>query len=707
MPYKLAAEMTLEQMGIINKQLNDDLHEYGVDENKVLDTAKMAINTWTGYFQDNITSGKRDMKFLLRDQWESNERAQFIQLAKVCLTFNTMADVVNKIIAEQRKMRPALMVRSINGIASDEDIQLRTDLLRSISYHSDNDIVYQTAFASAMQFGYGAFSVYTDYESSNSFRRVIKYDLIEDPTTIFFDPSAKMPHKGDGNYCGRLIMMSMDEFTSTYPHIPNPVSYQQPQILNTRLFKMKDIVVICEFYQKEWYPKTIHELDDGRVVDDDAWKEEERDYNAMERRIADAVKNDEDPSSTDVIMLRDKPQIVMSRQAQDYRIMHYRLLRDRIIEASEWESKELPIVFVPGRSNYIDGKQYTKSFICDARDIQKFVNYLVSDIATEVKNRRREQWIGTADNIVGQELVWRNPEVSQGMLIAKPDPKTGAMPNRFPASELPQSILGALNYSVDGINKVLGFYDANLGKQGNETSGVAIENRATQGNLSAFVFFDNMNQAIAQGGKVVLSLMPAIYGDERSVILSNAAGESRPAMLNKRKPDGSVENPILNGDYDVEISAAPSFAVQKAQALEMFVKLAQTNPSIFPLVADLIAKNLDIEDQHRVIKRFEKLVPPAILAEERGEEPPPSPPNPQEQMMQMQQEIAKKQLEERAEELKIRQEKHELDKVKLAMDARELQEKLKDSQHSRETELHKADLDFTAKIASIIKDLHK
>jgi hypothetical protein len=701
MPYKLAAEITLEQMGILSQELMEDLDYYGVNETDVLDVARKAINTWTGYFQDNITAGKRDMKFLLRDQWESNERAQFIQLAKVCLTLNTMADIVNKIIAEQRKMRPALMVRSINGIASDEDLQLRTDLLRSISYHSDNDIVYQTAFASAMQFGYGAFSIYTAYESSNSFRRVIKYDLIEDVTTCFFDPAAKMPHKGDGDYCGRLILMSLDEFKSTYPWITDPQSYQQPQILNTRLFKMKDIVVICEFYQKEWYPKIIYELSDGRVVDDEEWKEIEDEYKDIGKKMG-------EESLANVILMREKPHIVMTRHTQDYRIMHYRMLRDRIIEVTEWESKELPIVFVPGRSCYIDGKQYTKSFICDARDIQKFVNYLVSDIATEVKNRRREQWLGTADSIVGQEFMWRNPEVSQGMLIAKPDPKTGKMPERFPAAELPQSILGALNYAVNGIKEVLGFYDANLGKQSNEKSGVAVENRATQGNLSAFVFMDNMNQAIAQGGKVVLSLMPAIYGDKRSVVLSNAAGESRSVELNKEMPDGKIENPILHGDFDVEISAAPSFAVQKAQALEVFTKLALSDPQrILPLVADLIAKNLDVEDQHRLIKRFEKLVPPAILAEERGEEPPPQPPSPQEQMMKMQQELAQKQLEERAEELRMRHEKHELEKVKLAMDAHELQEKLKESQHRRETETHKTDLDFTAKIANIIKDLHK
>lgn len=707
MSYKLLSEMTLEQMGIINQELINDIDTYGIDEKKVLDSSRTAINTWSSYFQDNITAGKRDMKFLLRDQWESNERAQFILLQKVCLTINTMADTVNKIIAEQRKMRPALMVRSINGIASDEDLQLRTDLLRSISYHSDNDIVYQTAFASALQFGYGGFSIYIDYETPNSFRKVIKYSMCEDPTTLFFDPAAKEPHKGDGNYCGRLIMMSLDEFTSTYPWIDNPVSYQQPQMINTRLFKMKDIVVICEFFQKEWFPKIIHELTDGRIVDQEEFEEIELEYNSIEKRIKEETKDGDEPSAADVIILRQRPEIKATRHTQDYRIMHYRLLRDRIIDVTEWPSKELPIVFVPGRISYLEGKQYTKSFICDARDIQKFANYLLSDIASEVKNRRREQWLGTPDNIVGQEQKWRLPETQQGILLANIDPKTGQLPQRFPASEVPQSILATLNYAVSGIQQVLGYYDANLGKASNETSGVAIENRASQGNLSAFVYFDNMNQAIAQGGKIVLSLMPSIYGEERSVVLSNASGESRTIMLNEETKDGDVKNPIMEGDYDIEISAAPSFAIQKAQSLELFMKLATSNPEILPLVADLIAKNLDIEDQHRIVKRFEKLVPPAILAEERGEDPPPKQESPQEKMMQMQQQMAQQQLKEKEQELKIKEQRLELDKAKLSMAAIELQEKLKNHEHEREYGMHKADLDFTAKIAAIVKDLHK
>ena len=55
--------------------------------------------------------------------------------------------------------------------------------------------------------------------------------------------------------------------------------------------------------------------------------------------------------------------------------MHYRMIRDRIIDFSEWPSRQLPIPFVDGDSYYIEGRQYTKSFIHEARDAQKCVNY--------------------------------------------------------------------------------------------------------------------------------------------------------------------------------------------------------------------------------------------------------------------------------------------------------------------------------------------
>ena len=58
------------------------------------------------------------MKFATRDQWSSVERTEFTRLFKLCFQSNKMLDTVNKICGEQRKNRPDLMVRSLNGKAS-------------------------------------------------------------------------------------------------------------------------------------------------------------------------------------------------------------------------------------------------------------------------------------------------------------------------------------------------------------------------------------------------------------------------------------------------------------------------------------------------------------------------------------------------------------------------------------------------------------
>ena len=48
--------------------------------------------------------------------------AQNLRLFKLCFQSNKMLDTVNKICGEQRKNRPDLMVRSLNGKASQEEI---------------------------------------------------------------------------------------------------------------------------------------------------------------------------------------------------------------------------------------------------------------------------------------------------------------------------------------------------------------------------------------------------------------------------------------------------------------------------------------------------------------------------------------------------------------------------------------------------------
>lgn len=692
------------------------LNEAGINEGDVLDKASKNLDCWNSYFNENIVRGKDDMNFVLRDQWTAVERSEFTRLFKPAMTFNKLYDATKKIAGEQRRNRPDLMVRSLTGKASQEQIDLRANLVRSISYQSQNDLVYQTAFMSALMMGFGAFQVAVDYESPRSFNKTARYLMVPDPTMCSWDPTAVKPHKGDGNFCSRRFIFTRDEFFATFPYVSNPVSYSDPYMVLDFQRNTRDTIVICDEFVKEWYPLVILHLSNGESVTDAEWKRRERRFEDNREFVKDSIVGG--------IVEREIPRVIGERQTQDYTVMHYRMIKDRIIDFSEWPSRQLPIPFVDGDSHWIEGRQYTKSFIHEARDAQKLLNYSRSELAAELKNRRREQWLGTPDNILGYEQDWRNPEVQVGILRARPDPKTGMMPVKQSAWEIPQGLFATAQSTTQDIQEIIGFSESE-DLQGRDISGKARRERKLEGSMSAYVYFDNLNQAIEQGGRIVNDLLPYIVGDmERHMVVSKKDGKSESIILNKREGDGDsavIRNRIEAGEFDVELSTGPSFAVQKEVALEFFQQTISNNPQVFNLIADLWAGNLDIQQMEQVKDRLKTLVPPAILAKEEGKPPPPPQPSPQEQEMEMEMQQHQQQMQlnaqkmqveeqaliERAQELEIRKRKHQLEEAQMLMKAHEMQQKLDVEKQRNRIDVVKMDHDFSAKMAGILADVHK
>jgi len=405
--------------------------------------------------------------------------------------------------------------------------------------------------------------------------------------------------------------------------------------------------------------------------------------------------------------------------------MHYRMIRNQIIDFSEWPSKQLPIIFVDGDSHYIEGRQYCRSFIHEARDAQKCVNYFGSEIAAEVKNRRREQWLGTPDNIAGYEQDWRNPETQMGMLRAKPDPKTGQLPTKQQPWDLSPAIMQNFQRATQDIREILGFSETEA-LQGRDISGKARRERKLEGSMSAYVYFDNMAQAVEQGGRVVNDLLPYIIGDnERSMVLSKKDGKTDTVTVNEKQKDGSVKNTLGLGDFDVEIDSGPSFAVQKEVSLEFMQTTLAANPQVFPLIADIWASQLDVQFMETMKERLKTLVPPEILAKEEGKPLPPQKPNPQ--MMLMQAELQSKQadiqakmkdIELKGKKLELEREQMQLDQAEIFLKAQEMQDKATSDVFKHKLDLekaevihgqdqHKTHLDFTHKANQILSDLYK
>lgn len=715
----------------IEERRQDAFERAGINEEEEICASKEDLNIWSSYFQENIRRGRDDANFSIREQWNSIEDSEFNRLGKWPLTFNKMHDNIKKLIGEDRDNHPDMIVRSLNGKATQEQIDLRADIVRTIAYQSQSQLVYQTAFRSALTSSFGAFQVDIDFESDRSFNKIIKLCAIPDATQTGFDPNARLPHKGDGNFYYRLYQMSLREFFAQFPNVDHAQSYSNitENVDYTWFNGVKDSIIVLDRYVKKWFPIKLYLLSTGQSVSESEWEE-------MQEEIK--IKT-EIMRSTQVVskMIEDQiPKIVAERITKTYKIMHFRQTHDQILNFREWPSKYLPGIFMDGDSYYIDGRQYTKSFISGAKDAQKALNFVNSEIVTELKNRRREQWLVTPDNIQGHEPMWKNPENQYGAMIAKPDPITKQMPQKMPAWEIPQTFIALAQKFDQDIREIMGYTETQH-LQARDTSGIAKKERRLEASASAAVYFDNRNQAVEQAGRVILDLLPYVYKEEnRNFILSKRDGQSRNITLNKTLSNNKVENEITAGDFDLEIDSGPSFAVQKETAMELLSQLIGLMPQeILPLVADLYAKNLDVQFMPQLVERLQNLVPPQILAKEQGKPAPPPQPNPQQQMMQQQMQMQQQemkmkgaQIQQKQAEIQLKQQQQQMDQVKIQLDAKKLYEDLAMNQEDQTVEkmkmmvelkrimedshtsdkdrlvdLHKSHLDHHHKMASLIQ----
>jgi hypothetical protein len=654
-----------------------------------------AASSWNGYYTYNLANYKFDNNFLFLSQWSYAEEQEFIRLRKPKFSFNKLHDFYKKVVGEQRTNTPDLEVRAEDDNTPQQNVDLIAGLVRQISCDSNSDIVYQTAFENALAGGFGAMFVGTRYKDADSFDQEIYLEPELYPDRCFFDPNAKSPTKDDGNYCGRYIMMSKSEFEKEYPDIPYPQSF--PAMWQYPYFNWGNSqqIVIAEYYKKEWKKFTLYKLSDGTTV-------RKKDYLAKNR--SDKTDSDDEDAMS---MSFGKPKIIGRRESKECKIIRYKAIANRIISKDTIPGSELPLIFCPGEIKIVNQKEYTFSFIRYAIDAQRALNFFGSEIIQAVKNARREQFMASAINVTGSEEIaqmWRNPSIQQGALIYTPDPQTGTRPEKLAAMEISMSVIQQYQMFEQDMQAILGMYDANRGAPGQEISGVALQERKLSGGASATIFFDNLERAIQQAGKVILSMIPEVYDNERSVFTQAPDGKSKMVKINQ-KVAGATLNDVTTGKYSISIKPGPNFAVQQQQALDILLKLTSMLPEqMVPLTADLIAENIDIEKSPQLVERLQTLVDPQVLAKEKGEPAPPQQPNPQQQMAQQAVAYKQQELQLKMQQLQVQQENSQreaqMQQLQYQLEFERLQQERQDAHLNAAAEVTKAQLNFKSNLAS-------
>lgn len=620
----------------------ESLDDKSLTEREKIDHLVKKVESWYSYFADNNERGRNLKEFLMGSQWDTKEIEYYSDHKKHPLTINKLYAFVMQLIGEERMVSPNLKVTSLDYNPDDESVSnkgnLIEDIVQSSAYNSKTGIVYQTAYKNLLIFGYGAIFVYTDYRNENSFDQEIKLMGFEEPQSCYWDPNAKEMDKSDGEYCGMVSCLSKDEFKKKYPDIDiadiENISFYDGQDTDLKWIE-NDQVTLVDHYQKIWKNKTICKLNDGTTIDKADLESElrkKREALRMMQQMEMAVQI-EGGQAVNLTRGIEKIEVVDERESSYCTLRHYRLVRSHILEENEIAGKHLPVVFADGDSYFIKGVQYTRPFIQFAKDAQRFINYCATETMNYIRGGRKEKFLATKTHIQGNEQAWRGIDNDNLCLPYNPDPMAPP-PSPIPALEIPQTLLQQYQRAENDLYTILGRYESSVGAQGREVSRVAINASVMRGNVTSFVFPDNLRRSQTQVGRIILDLIPDIFDTYRTIVIEKKGEGKKTVEINKQIDKDKYENKVEKGDYEIEIVSGSSFATEKAEAYAQLMDLISRIPAFGSIIPDLAAENLDLSNTPKIVERARKYLIPQISMEERGEPPPPPKPDPQEQLMQ-------------------------------------------------------------------------
>jgi len=168
----------------------------------------------------------------------------------------------------------------------------------------------------------------------------------------------------------------------------------------------------------------------------------------------------------------------------------------------------------------------------------------------------------------------------------------------------PPENLGIFSASDQTTQSILGSYDASLGINNNQLSGVAIVEGATQSNAAAMPYVVNYMQSLNQVAQVVLDLIPKYYLTPRTLPVVDSEGKKSFSKINQ---PGGVDLKYKENALNIKVEAGVNFAIQKSRALQQIVGLMQASPLFGQFMnqegLSILLDNLDIKgiDQLKVM----------------------------------------------------------------------------------------------------------
>ena len=181
------------------------------------------------YFKDNITRYRDYRRYVFKETINEQQKSVLQQLSRPVVEFNILEAYISRLLGEFAMHEPSIEVSPAEGVPiGQEVIDAVEGHIRHIIHQANKDSFSYEIYKDLLSGGYSVAKVWTDYASPMSFDQQIYLSRAFDPTMVAFDPMARAPHKGDGQFSCEIYPMTEEDFKSEYPDAKVPlISYQK------------------------------------------------------------------------------------------------------------------------------------------------------------------------------------------------------------------------------------------------------------------------------------------------------------------------------------------------------------------------------------------------------------------------------------------------------------------------------------------------
>jgi hypothetical protein len=531
-------------------------------------------------FKPNYDRYNEFKRFVFESSLKEEEITLLMTLSKPQLEFNVLEAYISRLLGEFSKQEPDIAVSADDENEADPiTIKVIEQHLRHTLCDSSNNHTKYEVYKDLLGGGFSMLKVYTDYANSMSFNQIIKIDRVFDPTLCGFDQLARMSHKGDGRFCFELFPMSKESFLEEYSDINIEKLNFRRDFAGFNWAYLNDnepTLIVADYYEKKRKDVMIVQLRDGKVM-----------TKAKYEHILETWSEFEAPPA-----LMGKP-----RKTQIESIDRYRLIENMVIKHEETDYVHLPIIFVDGNSVMVktpkngNVRQVTRPYVYHAKGAQRLKNYAGISLANEIENTIQHKFIIKKEALPKEEdylQAIKDPQKPSNIIVNAYYEENPEQPIPEPIREIvkvpaPPEITQAFQGTDSLIQNVLGSYDASLGINNNQLSGIAIVEAASQSNATAMPFIVGFLQGYQRAAQIYVDLFPKYNKTPRTIPIMDEDGHKSSVKINQEQG--------VNMFYDanalnVRVTAGASFQVQKSRTIMMLKEMMGMSPLFAQFIAE-------------------------------------------------------------------------------------------------------------------------